>query len=136
MHPFFQRLGRSLVFLATLMFSLSSCQKQGGVSIVPGSDQLPSDDGQLFQKQPAKKNGSSQTQHGAQPLPTDPGADLDGKRIRDRAVDSQGPGMDGGGNGGGSGKDNPPVPEPTTLFLVGTGLAGAALLRHRRKDED
>ena len=38
------------------------------------------------------------------------------------------PGGPGGGNSGGS-----PVPEPGTLLLVGTGLAGAALLRRRRQ---
>jgi hypothetical protein len=36
-----------------------------------------------------------------------------------------------GGNGGGSGGQ--PVPEPGTLLLVGTGLAGAALLRRRQQ---
>src|SRR5262249_41798942 len=35
-----------------------------------------------------------------------------------------------GGGGGGSGS---PVPEPGTMLLVGTGLAGAALLRRRRQ---
>ena len=49
----------------------------------------------------------------------------------------------GGGGGGGSsvgsegGSSGQPVPEPGTLFLVGTGLAGvgASLLRRRRKNE-
>ena len=42
------------------------------------------------------------------------------------------PGLEGGNNGG------QPVPEPGTLLLVGSGLAGvgASLLRRRRRRED
>lgn len=39
--------------------------------------------------------------------------------------------VDGGGGQGGQGGQ--PVPEPGTLLLVGSGLAGAALLRRRRQ---
>lgn len=43
-----------------------------------------------------------------------------------------GPGA-GGPGGGPSGGPSQPVPEPGTLLLVGTGLAGIALLRRRRQ---
>lgn len=44
-----------------------------------------------------------------------------------------GPGTGGPGGGGPSGGPSQPVPEPGTLLLVGTGLAGIALLRRRRE---
>lgn len=58
------------------------------------------------------------------------------------SVEPPGGGSTGGGNGGGtSGEGNPgtgtegstPVPEPSTLLLVGSGLACAAMLRRRRQ---
>lgn len=49
----------------------------------------------------------------------------------DNASDGgSGDGVIGGGGGGPGGS---PVPEPGTMLLVGTGLAGAALMRRRRQ---
>jgi hypothetical protein len=46
-------------------------------------------------------------------------------------------GNDGGDGGiGGGGGGGQPVPEPGTLLLVGTGLAGVALLRRRRRQPE
>lgn len=59
------------------------------------------------------------------------------------SVEPPGGGSTGGGNGGGNPGEggNPgtgtegssPVPEPSTLLLVGSGLACAAMLRRRRQ---
>lgn len=43
------------------------------------------------------------------------------------------PGAPGSGNPPAGGGGGSPVPEPGTMLLVGTGLAGAALLRRRRQ---
>lgn len=49
---------------------------------------------------------------------------------------SGGSSTDGGKEGGqgGNGPGGSPVPEPGTMLLVGTGLAGAAFMRRRRKN--
>lgn len=46
---------------------------------------------------------------------------------------SDGGAGDGVLGGGGGGPGGSPVPEPGTMLLVGTGLAGAALMRRRQK---
>ena len=71
----------------------------------------------------------------------DPGTSTPSTNSPSESEPGSGPSSPGGSNPGGGnppgggteGGGGSPVPEPGTLLLVGTGLAGAALLRRRRQ---
>ena len=106
---------RQALLLSALLLCpfLPSCAEHSGtnptrVSKTPGG---PGDDGGIFKPRPTNPVGTA----------PDEGGNRGG-----------GTPIGGGGNGGGTGPGGGgPVPEPTTMLLVGGGLAGAAWLRKR-----
>ena len=124
---------RQILLTASLLFSLglAACADHtGAIASVnpPNNPPIGPSDGNNVNPQPgddlsnALPDGGGGFNGGGSP-PGDGGGSGGGG----------GGGKDPGGGGGGGGPAGSPVPEPGTMLLVGTGLAGAALMRRRRQ---
>lgn len=111
------KLLHQIALLSALGLPLASCNHKGASTplAAPDATEVPKDDGRVFQ--PPTTGGTV----GAPVSEPSTGPELDGTAD---PVPQPGP----------NGEDPPPpaVPEPTTMLLVGTGLACIAASRRRR----
>lgn len=111
---------QNLLISFALCLSFAACaDHSGGVLSNGDTTQTPVDNG-AGNGTGSPSETSTVVDGGTIEVPSDTGTPFD-------------PGDSTDGSTGGLGGGSQPVPEPGTLLLVGTGLAGVALLRRRRQ---
>ncbi|MEO6593218.1 MAG: PEP-CTERM sorting domain-containing protein [Planctomycetota bacterium] len=130
---------QNLLLSLTACFCFAACADHSGTAMTPDNGPQapvnPPDSGAW--NAPERNGASSSTSSSTAPVSGAPGSGGEGSSAGSTA--GPGIGSSGGSNSGSGGTGLPPeeggqpVPEPGTLLLVGSGLAGVALLRRRRQ---